>query len=87
MINWKVRIKNPNFWSALIPALAVLVIAVCNVFGITLELDGLVDKLVKVVFAVFSVLGILGIIVDPTTEGIGDSARALTYEEPWKDEK
>lgn len=37
-----------------------------------------------VVEAVFLVLTILGIVTDPTTEGVGDSARALTYEKPAK---
>jgi phi LC3 family holin len=35
--------------------------------------------------AVFAVLVILGIVVDPTTDGVGDSERALSYETPYKD--
>ena len=31
-------------------------------------------------------LGLIGVIVDPTTAGISDSNRAMSYEEPWKDE-
>ena len=31
MINWKVRIKNKNFWLALIPALLLLIQAVAYV--------------------------------------------------------
>ena len=34
----------------------------------------------------FAVLAILGVVVDPTTSGIGDSERAMSYEEPWQDE-
>ena len=30
-------------------------------------------------------LGLIGVLVDPTTAGIGDSERALGYEEPWDD--
>ena len=30
-------------------------------------------------------LGLIGVIVDPTTAGVGDSERALGYEEPWED--
>ena len=29
-----------------------------------------------------SALVLMGVVVDPTTEGVGDSARALTYTEP-----
>lgn len=86
MINWKVRLNNKQFWVSLIPALALVVQAVLEVFGISLQLDPLVAKLVAVVEAVFTVLVILGVVVDPTTAGIGDSKRAMSYEEPWKDE-
>ena len=86
MINWKVRIKNKQFWISLIPALALLVQTVAAVFGYTLNLDDLVGKILGVVSAVFAVLAILGVVVDPTTAGIGDSARAMGYDEPWQDE-
>lgn len=86
MINWKVRIKNKAFWMALIPAVLLLIHAVAAVFGIALDLSDLVEKLLAVVEALFVVLAILGIVNDPTTEGIvKDSARAMTYEAPYKD--
>ena len=31
-------------------------------------------------------LGLIGVLVDPTTEGLSDSVRAMGYEEPWVDE-
>ena len=31
------------------------------------------------------ILAIMGVLVDPTTSGIGDSARALTYKKPNKE--
>ena len=34
---------------------------------------------------VLTFLGMIGVIVDPTTAGIGDSQRSMTYEEPWQD--
>ena len=86
MINWKVRIKNKQFWVSIIPALAILVQAVAAVFGYTLNLDEMVGKILQVVSAVFAVLAILGVVVDPTTAGVGDSARAMSYDEPWADE-
>ena len=85
MINWKVRIRNKLFWSELIPALALVVQAVASVFGWTLDFTTLVGKLLAVVDAVFALLVIMGIVVDPTTAGVGDSARAMSYEEPWVD--
>ena len=86
-INWKVRIKNKVFWIALIPAVLLLVQTGCSVFGVELDFGTLQDKLLAVVNALFAVLVILGIVADPTTEGLGDSKRAMTYEEPWSDEE
>lgn len=86
-INWLVRIRNKQFWLALIPALALVAQAVAAVFGYTLDLNTLVGKILAVVDAVFALLVILGIAVDPTTKGVGDSERALGYEKPWVDEK
>ena len=85
-INWIVRIKNKQFWMAVIPALALVVQAVAAVFGYTLDFSTLVGKILAVVDAVFALLVILGIAVDPTTKGVGDSERALGYEKPWDDE-
>ncbi len=86
MINWTVRIKNKTFWLALIPAVLLLVQVVAAVFGYTMDLSPLGDKLLDVVNALFAVLAILGIVADPTTKGVGDSAQALTYDKP-KDDK
>ena len=85
-INWKVRIKNKVFWIALIPAVLLLIQTGCSVFGVELDFGTLQDKLLAVVNALFAVLVILGIVADPTTEGLGDSKRAMSYEEPWSDE-
>ena len=85
-INWTVRIKNKNFWLTLIPAVLLLVQVVAGVFGYTLELGELGDKLLAVVNALFAVLTILGIVTDPTTAGVSDSQQALTYNEPKKRE-
>ena len=83
-INWKVRIKNKNFWLAIIPAVLLLIQAVGAVFGYVIDLGDLGNKLLVVVNAVFVVLSILGIVNDPTTQGISDSTLALTYKEPKK---
>ena len=81
-INWLVRIKNKAFWVALIPAVLLLIQVIAAVFGYTLDLGNLGNKLLDVVNAVFAVLVILGIVRDRTTKGITDSDQALTYTEP-----
>lgn len=82
MINWKVRIRNKNFWIAIIPAVLILVQTVLAVFNVQVDFGVLSGKLLAVVDAAFIVLAILGIVADPTTEGIGDSNLAMTYEIP-----
>ena len=82
MINWKVRIRNRQFWFSLIPAILLLIQVIAAVFDYSIDLGQLSGKLLEVVNAIFVILAILGIITDPTTAGIGDSAQALTYEQP-----
>ena len=83
-INWKVRLKNKTFWLALVPAILLLVQVIAAVFGISLDLGALGDKLLAVVNALFAVLTILGVVTDPTTAGVNDSAQAMSYTEPKK---
>lgn len=87
MINWKIRLMNKQFWLSLIPALALTAQAVAAVFGWEIDLTTAVGKLLTVVNTVFALLVVLGIVVDPTTEGVGDSERALGYEKPYSEER
>lgn len=84
-INWLVRLKNKTFWISVIPAALLLIQAVAAVFGFALDFGDLGNKLLAVVNAVFALLSILGIVNDPTTIGISDSNRAMTYEVPNDD--
>ena len=82
MINWKVRIRNKNFWLTIIPAIALFIQAVAALFGFTIDLNDFSGKALVVVDSVFVILAILGIVNDPTTAGLSDSSRAMTYDEP-----
>lgn len=84
-INWSVRIKNKNFWLALVPALALLFQAFAAIFGIKLEFGQTVDKILVFVNVLFAFLVLVGVVNDPTTTGLSDSTRALGYEKPSKD--
>jgi phi LC3 family holin len=85
-VNWKVRIKNEAFWVALIPTVILLIQVVASTLGFELDLGDLGNKLLEIVKIVFTLLAILGIVTDPTTAGLSDSKRALTYTEPNKEE-
>ena len=81
-INWKARAKNKLFWTLLIPAVLLVVKHIADLVGIQIDITVLSEKLVRVVEAVFAVLVLLGVVVDPTTEGIKDSDRAMQYDKP-----
>ena len=83
-INWKVRIKNKNFWLTIIPAVLLFAQVVLAVFGVSIDVGDIGNKLIAVVDAAFVILVGLGIVTDPTTAGISDSEQAMTYEEPKK---
>lgn len=80
-MNWKIRISNKTFWLALIPAIALVITSVADVFGYTIDFTEGTAKLAAVVEAVFALLAVLGVVIDPTTKGIGDSEHALQKSE------
>lgn len=83
-INWTVRFKNKLFWLALIPAVLMLIQSGAAVFGFTIDLTEIGDKLMSFVESAFIVLAIVGIVTDHTTNGLSDSAQAMAYTEPKK---
>lgn len=86
-INWKVRIKNKAFWVTAIPTVLLLITQVAGVFGFTLDLSALGDKLIGIAGTVFLILSLVGIVVDPTTKGVNDSERAMGYVAPGKEKE
>lgn len=82
MINWRVRIRNRNFWLAIIPAVLLLITQIGAIFGYQIDTALIGEQLAAVVSTVFLILTILGIVSDPTTEGISDSDLAMTYSIP-----
>ena len=84
-INWSVRLKNKNFWLALVPALALLAQAFANIFNYSLEFSEIVDKILVFINVLFAFLVLIGVVNDPTTAGLSDSERALTYTEPHEE--
>ena len=82
MINWKILIKNKNFWIAMNPAIILLIQPIAGIFGISIDLGDLGDKLLAVINTIFVILALVGVVSDPTTTGISDSEQALNYTEP-----
>ena len=81
-INWKVRIRNRNFWITIVPALILAVQLFANIFGVTLDLGDLGNRIVAFIDALFAVLAIVGVVNDPTVATLSDSGQAMGYDIP-----
>ncbi len=82
-INWKVRFKNKVWlgsFCSLIIGFIYSLLALFDVFPAVTQ-----SLVVQLLNQVLTFLGLIGVIVDPTTAGIGDSDRAMGYEEPYRD--
>lgn len=75
MINWKLRLQNKTTLIALLSAVFLMV----EQFGLVIPAN-----IREGVNTFILILTILGVVTDPTTEGLGDSKKALTYESPKK---
>lgn len=86
-INLPVRFKNPVFWINLGVSIVGILLAY---FGFNWQqittwqaFGELFVQAVQNPVVVFSVLAcIYNAVIDPTTKGLGDSARALEYKQP-----
>ena len=81
-INWKVRFRNRLWLAGFLSAVVSFVFTLLGLFEVTPALTE--DTLLQAVNAVLTVLTALGVLIDPTTQGLSDSARALTYADPAK---
>ena len=83
MINWKVRFRNKTWLTMFISLIVWFVFNILRAFDVS---PVVTESLVmNIAGQVLTLLGLIGVIVDPTTAGVGDSERALGYEEPWED--
>ena len=83
-LNWKVRFKNKVWLAAFLSTIITFIytiLAMLDIFPIITK-----NTVLQIVDYVLMLLSLVGVIVDPTTSGVGDSRRALSYEEPWVDE-
>lgn len=80
MLNWKLRLQNKATLTALVCTTIALVYQILGIIGVTPPVSE--NVVVEWVGVAMTLLVKIGVIVDPTTFGIGDSARALTYPAP-----
>ena len=76
-LNWKARFKNKTFVISFITLIVAFVYQMLGLFGIVPSISE--SSIVNVVTIVINILATFGVLVDPTTNGVSDSDRALTY--------
>lgn len=85
-INFIVRAKNPWFWVGLVGTILTAMGVSPEMFTSWSAVWEAVVNLFRNPFMLVSVvLAVLGVFVDPTTAGVGDSTRAMTYTTPNKE--
>lgn len=80
MINWQLRLKNKATLTALIASVLAFAYQVCGIFGAVPPISQ--EQATQALGIVVNLLVALGVLVDPTTAGVGDSAKALAYAAP-----
>ena len=83
-INWKVRFKNKVWLTSFISLVIGFVYNILQAFDIFPTITK--NVAMEIAGQVLTFLGMFGVIADPTTEGLYDSQRAMSYDEPWHDE-
>lgn len=76
-INWKVRLRNKVWLTTMAAAVCAFVFDMLAMLEIAPAVTE--DAVMQAVTAALTLLGMLGVVIDPTTEGAGDSDRAMTY--------
>lgn len=82
-LNWKVRFRNKTWLTMFISLIVGFVFNLLKLFDIVPSFSE--NLVMNIAGQVLTFLGLIGVIVDPTTAGIEDSNRAMSYEEPWQD--
>ena len=76
-INWKARFKNKAFIITFITLIISFVYQMLSLFEVVPAISE--EVLVNVITIIINILATLGVVLDPTTNGISDSDRAMTY--------
>jgi phi LC3 family holin len=79
-INILVRLRNKTFLIMFIPATLSLLYQFLAMICFVPEIEE--KSLLSLLMQLIELLALLGIIVDPTTKGISDSDRAMSYKNP-----
>jgi len=85
-INWKLRLNTATI-AGIAAALAGLIMALAQAMGFTLPFaeNDLLAFITAVITVIAFVINAIAVVNDPTTKGLDDSERALSYDTPHDD--
>lgn len=76
-INWKARFKNKTFVITFLTLVIAFVYQILALFGVVPPISE--QSLVNVFTMLVNILAFVGVVIDPTTDGMNDSDRAMLY--------
>lgn len=76
-INWTVRLRNRVWLTSLLAAAVAFIFDLMRLFDLAPAISQ--DVVMQAISALLTLFTALGIVIDPTTPGAQDSARAMTY--------
>ena len=76
-INWKVRLRNKTWLTSVIALVISFVYDLLAMLDVVPSLSE--DWLLSLCQTLLTLLTALGVVIDPTTSGVEDSDRAMTY--------
>lgn len=81
-INWKVRLRNKAWLMSIIALVITFVYDLLTMLEIVPSVTE--EWIMGIVQTALTLLTALGVLIDPTTQGVADSDRAMLYVEPGK---
>lgn len=84
MINWKVRFRNKTWLMTFLSLVVGFVYNILKMFDVVPAITQ--NSIMNIISNVLTLLGLLGVIIDPTTAGVADSERAMSYQVPYQDD-
>ena len=76
-INWKARFKNKTFVITFLTLVIAFAYQILGLFGVVPPISE--QTLVNVITMLVNILAFVGVVIDPTTDGMNDSDRAMLY--------
>lgn len=76
-INLKARMKNKTFVISSSVLIVSFIYGLLSLLGVAPRVSE--EQVTDLVYMAVNILALLGVVVDPTTKGINDSERAMSY--------